>query len=190
MTDTVKVLQQTGETIENVKASVQKNKIFVMRSDFLVQSGDLIQRTMSNGGEETYKVIDPGFHEGLHTIPAGYQMDVVKLGIPEAQSAIQHITYNISGTNNRVTQNSVDNSVNVINVNPDLQNHLNELRGEIDKLSLSTDEKSNSHEIIDSIEEHLNSQTPKKSVIHALISSLPHAEKIVSIGSGIAALLK
>jgi len=47
MNDTIAVLKQNGQSIEKVKASVQKNKIFIDRSDFIVDSGDLIQRKMS-----------------------------------------------------------------------------------------------------------------------------------------------
>ena len=113
LTDTVNVLKENGEIFNGIKASVQKSKIFIFRSDILIESGDLIQRIMSNGAEETYSVIDPGFNEKFNSIPAGYQMDVKKLGIPESKKAVQHITYNISGTNNRINQNSTDKSVNI-----------------------------------------------------------------------------
>src|SRR5690606_32571719 len=137
LTDTVQVLKQDGQIITNIKSSVQKDKIFIQRSDILIETGDLIQRSMSNGAEETYKVIDPGFHERFHGIPAGYQMDVIKLGLPEAKAAAQHITYNISGTNNRINQNSTDNSINVVSSNTEIQEHLKALRDEIERLCLS-----------------------------------------------------
>jgi len=83
MTDTVSLLKQDGTEFDGIKASVQKKMIFVQDANYLIEPGDLIRRKMSNGGEETYEVIDPGFHEEFHSIPAGYQMDVRKLGIPE-----------------------------------------------------------------------------------------------------------
>jgi len=128
MNDTIAVLKQNGQSIEKVKASVQKNKIFIDRSDFIVDSGDLIQRKMSNGAEETYQVIDPGFHESFHGISAHYQMEVRKLGIPEANKAVQSITYNVTGPNARINQNSVDNSANVIFINPQVSEHLEAIR--------------------------------------------------------------
>jgi hypothetical protein len=97
LTDSVVLLKKNGITFNEIMASVQKNKIFIHRSDLLIEPGDLIQRKMSNGGEEIFEVIDPGFHEKFHGIPAGYQMDVRKLGLPEAEKAVQSITYNISG---------------------------------------------------------------------------------------------
>ncbi len=92
LTDTISLLKNNGERVDNIQSSVQTNKIFIDRSDILIEPGDLIQRNMSNGGEETFQVIDPGFHEEFHRIPAGYQMRVKKLGLPEAKKAIQSIT--------------------------------------------------------------------------------------------------
>lgn len=189
MTDIVKVLSQSGKVVENVKASVQKSKILILRSDILIENGDLVQRLMSNGAEETYEVIDPGFHEKFHDIPAGYQMDVKKLGIPEAKSAVQHITYNISGTNNRVNQNSTDNSVNTVNINPELQEHIEALRNEIKNLNMPEDKAATSYEIIDAVESQLTSEKPSKAVVKTLLGSLPHAGSIASIGSFIVSLL-
>jgi len=189
MTDTVSLLKQNGERADGIKASVQKNKIFIQRSDLLVETGDLIQRKMSNGAEETYKVIDPGFHEQFHSIPAGYQMDVHKLGLPEAQSAIQNVTYNISGTNNRVNQNSTDNSINIANINPDLQDHINSLRDEIKELGLSQEEELASYEVIDAVETQFKNENPSKTVVKALLSALPSAASIASIGSFILSCL-
>lgn len=189
MTDTVKVLKQDGEIISDIKSSIQKNKIFIQRSDILIETGDLVQRSMSNGAEETYKVIDPGFHEKFHSIPAGYQMDVIKLGLPEAKAAVQHITYNISGTNNRINQNSTDNSVNVVNSNPDLQEHIAELRNEIDRLRLSKEEEMASYEVIDAVEAQIESGKPSKAVVKTLLNGLPSAGSIASIGSFIVSLL-
>jgi len=76
LTDRVSVIRTSGEHFSDISASVQKNKIFIQRSDILIEAGDIIERKMSNGGIEYYEVIDPGFHEGLGSIRAGYQMSV------------------------------------------------------------------------------------------------------------------
>ena len=80
LTDTVTLIKQDGTTVEGMKASVQSRKIIVLGHEPLVESGDHVRRKMSNGGEETYEVVDPGFNEGLGGIPARYQMEVRKLG--------------------------------------------------------------------------------------------------------------
>lgn len=189
MTDTVNLLKKDGEVISNISSSVQKNKIFIQRSDILIETGDLIQRSMSNGAEETYKVIDPSFHEKFHSIPAGYQMDVIKLGLSEAKAAVQHITYNVSGVNNRFNQNSIDNSVNIVNSNPEIQEHISALRDEIDRLSLSKEEQQASYEIIDVVEAQFEGGKPSKAVVQMLLNGLPNAGSIATISSFILSLL-
>lgn len=189
MTDIVKVLKQNGEIIPNIKSSVQKDKIFIQRSDILIETGDLIQRSTSNGAKETYKVIDPGFHEKLHSIPAGYQMDVIKLGLPEAKAAVQHVTYNISGVNNRFNQNSTDNSVNIVNSNSEIQEHIAALRDEIDRLSLSKEEQLASYEVIDAVEAQFEGGKPSKAVVQMLLNGLPNAGSIATIASFFFSLL-
>lgn len=189
MTDTVKLLKKNGEIILDIKSSVQKNKIFIQRSDILIETGDLIQRSMSNGAEETYKVINPGFHEKFHSIPAGYQMDVIKLGLPEARAAVQHVTYNISGTNNRFNQNSIDNSVNIINSNSEIQEHIVALRDEVDRLSLSKEEQLSFYEVIDAVEAQFEAGKPSKAVVQMLLNGLPNAGSIATISSFLLSLL-
>lgn len=183
MRDTVSILKTTGEKIENIKASVQKQKTFIQRSDILIETGDLIQRTMSNGATETYEVIDPGFHEGLGGIPAGYQIVHKNLGLPETEKAIQSITYNLSGYNSRVNNKSTDNSTNVVNINNDVAEHISMLRHEIKRLIESVSEQNEALEIVDAIEGQFESDRPSKPVLKTLLEALPSAGSIASIGS-------
>jgi len=189
MTDIVSVLKQDGSCIDKVSASVQKNKIFIDRSDIIIESGDLIQRKMSNGAEETYKVIDPGFHEKFHGIPAHYQMDIRKLGIPEAKEAVKSITYNITGPNARINQNSIDRSVNVATINPQVSDHLEAIRSEIERQLSNEKEKSDAHEVINAIEDQFGTGNPSKAVISTLLNGLPAVGSIASLGSFILSCL-
>lgn len=189
LTDTVSLIKHDGTTVEGIKASVQTNKIFIQGKKPLIESGDLIQRKMSNGAEETFEVIDPGFHEDFHSIPAGYQMRVRKLGIPEAKSAIQSITYNVTGHNARINQNSIDQSVNVVQLPPDVTDNLEALRAEIQRLIQDPSKRQEATEVVDAIEEQFNSGAPKKSVVQALVRGLPSAGSIASIGSFLVSLL-
>lgn len=189
MTDTIEVLKQNGKVISDIKSSVQKSKIFIQRSDILIETGDLIQRSMTNGTKETYKVIDPGFHEKFRSIPAGYQMDVIKLGVPEAKAAVQNVTYNISGTNNRFNQNSIDNSVNIMNSNSEIQENISALRNEIDRLSLSEEKQLASYQVIDAVEAQFESGKPSKAVVQMLLNGLPNLGSIATISSFFLSLL-
>lgn len=185
MTDTVSVLKQNGRTFEGIKASVQSDKIFIQGTEPLIEIGDLIRRKMSNGAEETFRVLDPGFHEKFHSIPAGYQMRVVKLGVPEAAKAIQNITYNITGHNARLNQNSVDNSTNVVSVNPDVVELLVALRNEISRMDLSPEQMRAASELLDTAEAQIQGGKPSKPVLSAVLKALPHAANVTAIVSSL-----
>ncbi|WP_370517808.1 hypothetical protein [Salinivibrio sp. VYel1] len=182
LNDNVTLLKKNGDCVEGIKASVQSKKIFINRSDILIETGDLIQRQMSNGGEETYEVIDPGFHESFGSIEAHYQMTHRKLGLPEAKAAVQNITYHISGPNARVNNHSTDNSVNTVNINPDVAEHISMLRHEVKRL-LPDNEQQPALEVVDAIEGQFESSSPSKVVVKTLLGALPSAGSIASIGS-------
>ena len=182
LNDNVTLLKRNGDRVEGIKASVQAKNIFINRSDILIETGDLIQRNMSNGGEETYEVIDPGFHESFHGIEAHYQMTHRKLGLPEAKAAVQSITYNISGANDRVNNHSTDNSVNTVNINPDVAEHISMLRQEVKRL-VPDQEQQPALEVVDAIEGQFESNAPSKVVVKTLLGALPSAGSIASIGS-------
>ena len=182
-TDTVTLIKQNGTTVERIKASVQSKRIFIQGHELLIESGDLVQRKMSNGAEETYEVIDPGFHEKFHRIPAGYQMDVRKLGVPEAKSAIHSVTYNVTGSNARINQNSVDQSVNVVQLSSDVAENLEALRQEINRLIEEDSQPLEALEVVDAIEHQFKSGSPQQAVVRALVQGLPAVGSIASIGS-------
>jgi len=189
MNDNVELLKKDGSRTPELKASVQKSKIFMDAGKLLIEPGDLIIRKMSNGAEETYKVIDPGFYEKFGGIPANYQMDVEKLGLQDAKKAIQHITYNITGNNARVNQNSIDSSYNVVQIDNRILNHISELRQELAKLDIPDSERQSAYEIVDELDSQFQSGKPKKSIVSALLASLPHAANIATIASAILSLL-
>jgi hypothetical protein len=186
--DTVSILKLNGERHEAIKASVQRNKTFIKGSDLLIETGDLIQRKMSNGATETYEVIDPGFHEGGNLISAGYQIVHKNLGLPEAEKAIQNITYNLNGHGSRVNNHSVDNSTNTFNINSDVLEHIEMLRSEISRLVEAKQQK-DAFEIVDAIEQQFESEKPSKVIVKTLLSALPHAGTFASIGSFLLAAL-
>lgn len=189
MSDTIDLLKSDGTKKTGLKASVQKSKVFMDANGVLVEPQDLIIRRMSNGAEETYRVIDPGFHENFHGIKAHYQMEVHKLGLPEAKSAVQSITYNITGSNARVNQNSIDNSTNIVQVDARAIQYVEALRKEIDGSSLSASEKAEAKEVIDEVDSAFRSGNPKKPVVTALLKALPHVANVASIVSALVGLV-
>jgi predicted nucleotide-binding protein len=76
MRDTLSLVKRNGVRTDGIKGSVQKNKIFIHRSDIAIEKGDLLIRSMPHGGTEEYIVIEPNFRMGVGSIPAGYQAEV------------------------------------------------------------------------------------------------------------------
>jgi hypothetical protein len=93
------------------------------------------------------------------------------------------VTYNISGSNARVNNQSVDNSTNIVNENPEISEHILSLRKEIERVVELGNDKSEALEIVDAIEGQFDSSTPSKVVMKTLVSALPHSGAIASIGS-------
>lgn len=189
MTDTVDLLKKDGSKAEGLKASIQKNKIFMDAGKLLIESGDLILRRMSTGAQETYEVVDPGFYERFGSIPANYQIQMKKLGAPEATRAVQHITYNITGHNARINQSSTDNSTNVVNIDARAIQYIAALRSEIESLNLPAAEKQAALELVQEVEGQIKAGKSKKAVVSALLGALPHVASITSIVASLVALL-
>lgn len=185
MTDNISIIKTTGERFDGLKASVQRDKIFFENSSILVEPRDLVQRIMSNGGVETFEVIDPGFYEKVFDFDAHYQMIVRKLGVPEAQKAVQSITYNFTGANARVNNHSVDNSVNTVTYTAEVTGLIQVLRDEISKLRVSPSERAEALEVVDEIESQLATNPPKRTIIKSLLGALPHVESVASISASI-----
>lgn len=98
----------------------------------------------------------------------------------------QNITYyinNVSGSNVRINQNTIDNSINIVNTVPDVQSQLDLLKSEIEQLSINESEKQSALELASAVEDQFNSKKPNKTVIKTLIDALPPAANIASIGS-------
>lgn len=188
LTDKVSVLKADGQRIDDIRAAVQSGRIDIMRSDFLLESGDLILRKASNGAEETYRVLDPGFREKFGAIPAGYGARVANLGIQEAEGAVRSITYNMSGNNARVNHGSVDNSVNVVAGNAEALELLGALRDEIGRLDLGDSERKDAVDLLDATEAQIKSGSPSRVVLSAMLKGLPHAASVATIASAILSL--
>ncbi|KDC49041.1 hypothetical protein [Pseudoalteromonas fuliginea] len=183
MNDQLFLRKQNGETVEGIKAAVTPNVIVTERYDVQIESGDLLVRKLPSGLEETFKIIDPGFYQGISGISSGYKISYKKLGIPEAESEVKNITYNFHGDNARVNNDSIDNSTNVVNSGSEISEHIELLRSEVNRLIQDANEKSDALDVVDAIEGQLTSEKPSRVVIKTLISALPHAGSIASVGS-------
>ena len=76
MRDTLSLIKQDGFRIDGVQGSVQKDRIYIHRSDISIEKGDILIRSMPHGGTEEYIVIESNFRMGFGGLPAGYQAEV------------------------------------------------------------------------------------------------------------------
>lgn len=187
--DNISVIKKNGQKHEGLKASVQKGRIFLSDSSVFIEPRDHIVRHMSNGGTETYEVIDPGFFEAMMDFEAHYQMTVKRLGEVDAEKVAQSVIYNFHGDNARVNNHSVDNSYNAVSHSSKVTQYITELKTEIEKLDLPISDRQDALEVVEELKTQLQAPTPKRSIVKSLLAALPAVEAIASIGSSIIAML-
>lgn len=115
MTDRVTLVKKNGQRFEDIPASVQSKKIFIDDASIPIEEEDRLFRTLSNGLEESYVVLDRGYYERSGSFKAHYQVEVRKETRPVDESGRTTI-YNLHGANSRVNIGSHDASTNIVNV--------------------------------------------------------------------------
>lgn len=103
----------------------------------------------------------------------------------EPSKAVGNVIYNMIGINARVNHNSTDNSVNTTTISADVINKTQLLRNEIQNSPLTDVEKAEAIEVVDALDEQFEGGKPKKSIVKALIASLPAIESVTTIGNAI-----
>lgn len=104
-------LIKNGEVVkENIPADVQPEIIFIDDHKIPLEEGDILQRTLPNGIEENYKVLDKGFFS--NNSGGEYQAKVKKVTALSNES--DKTVFNLHGENSRVNISSNDNSINIV----------------------------------------------------------------------------
>lgn len=116
MKDIVTVVKQDGTRFEEVAASVGKNQISIMDTTVAIEDGDTIERQIPGGIVERYTVLDAGYHNALHSIPARYVMDVRKESAIPRVAPVPPQNFYLNGHNSRINNNSIDASVNTVSM--------------------------------------------------------------------------
>lgn len=111
--DIISLLKPDGTVIENIKADVQPNIIFIKDGKLPLEENDKLYRQLPNGLVEIYLVLDRGYYSGFG---GHYQAKVKKEGSinEEKYKSIVNI-YNANGANSKINVNSTDNSKNYYN---------------------------------------------------------------------------
>jgi len=78
LNDVMTLTKQDGHRIPGIKASVQKDKIFVADGSISISDGDVFERALPSGEMEHYVVIDTGYFAGSRSSPGHYECVVKK----------------------------------------------------------------------------------------------------------------
>ena len=118
MRDQVTLIKKSGDRVENIRALVQRDKIFTNDPAIPIEDGDVFERTLPNGIVERYDILDAGFMQGTEGTPPHYQSVVRKQTKIDPLAQPSQIIYNLTGPNARVNIQSIDSSANVVEVEP------------------------------------------------------------------------
>ena len=118
--DRVTLVKKDGQRFEHLTASVQAGLILTDNPKIPIEDGDRFERQLPSGIVDVFTVLDSGFQQGLHGIPAHYESKVRKNTAESPPSprpaAGPQAVYNLIGPNTRVNMQSSDSSTNVVNV--------------------------------------------------------------------------
>lgn len=190
MNDKILIVKSNNKQYGPIKAYVTWEDIITYDVDIRIDAGDLLIRKLSNGGEETYTVLDPRFSEGDERRERQYRLIVRKKGIiKERPSSSASAHYHIEGDHNRFNLNSTDNSVNIHYFLP-IQEQIEKLLDEIRKLNDEEYKKSEWIEIVEAIRNNAMSEKPSKTVIKTLLGALPPLASLLSIGVSLISMFR
>lgn len=116
MNDRVTLVKRSGQRYENLHAAVQSKLILTENVGVPIEDGDVFERTQPSGIVEAFEIVDAGFHQAFHGMPAHYQSKVEKRSARPRPSSSPQVVYNLIGANARVNIASNDSSTNVVNV--------------------------------------------------------------------------
>lgn len=178
MNENVVIFDENDNKVAEAKASVQKDNIYIKnKSDVIIREGFFIERKLPSKEIEKYRVIDYQFIEKIHSIPAIYKIDVEKNGRKKITNTITEAPkIIITGGVNQIATNTHNTTMHMNYIN-----NISKLKDIISNSALTLEEKKEANEIIDSVEVELNSNNYKKSVVKALLNSLPKIDNVASI---------
>lgn len=179
----VTLVKQNGERKEGLEAQVNKDTILFDDTGIRIDAGDQIERELSNGKVELYDVIEPTYREGSRSL-SHIEVEVQKGDRKPASEGELGDTYHFHGDNNRVNQNSVDQSINV--ASSDFGDVITRCRDTIENEVDDADARRELEERIADLEEAQKSLSSGDGTIEAVRSAY---ERLVAKAANHASLL-
>ena len=155
MNDKIRVIKKDGNRSEEMKAAVTPGKIFSFRADVAIETGDTIERYLSNGVVEKYEVVKPCFYEKQGSLGPHYQMRVRGLTASKDKKSPSSVTYNIQGDHNRIVSDSTDDSINLDMRNSKIPQLIEELKKLLSHSNLSDKEREEASPLIKELDRQI-----------------------------------
>lgn len=115
--DIVTVIDQAGKTRGQIRAVVEKNRIFTQDASLLIEEGDTIERDLPHGRKETLSVEHVQFWGGLRASKNFYEITTRKPNSSANRPSEPGVSVYVNDSpNTRVNLNSVDSSNNVVSL--------------------------------------------------------------------------
>lgn len=131
--DSVFIVKATGSRAGPYKTALSKDSASIFDASLDVDDGDKLVRTLPNGKEESYTIVQADFSQGLHGIPPHYNLKLTKdSAIKQTASLAKHTTIHINHSTG--VQVGDHNTVNI-------QNALTELIQRIEQTGATGAEK-------------------------------------------------
>jgi hypothetical protein len=171
----LKIVAPDGTVRSVERGLVQSKLVIIPNKAAVVHVGDEIRRTLPNGVEETFEVLDPIYYDQSHAIPSHYQVKISRKGSFPAGTG-GHFTFNVSGPNARVNFGSHDHSRNIV------ADHsvFGDLKSAIKSAPTNSDEQSRLIALVEDMETQTGSRSSFLSAYQRFIASAANHMTIIA----------
>ena len=114
LNDVITLIRGDGRSYKNIRASVQKQNVFIDDVTIPVAIGDRMVRQLPSGQEESLRVSNVNLWTGGGGIPDYYEIAYQREGTQHAQMGAVNVSVS-GGTQTHINLNSTDQSVSVNN---------------------------------------------------------------------------
>lgn len=156
-TETVRIVDENENEIVTVEGLFSDKGMRTTNVSTPIYEGQLIIRTLPNGLNEKYKIINSKYVKGMHDICDSYMLTLQKENVPKEKNITRStITNNIYNCD-KVNIDSIDNSVNIY-INDNENEKINEIRNIITNL------EGNSKDMLVKFDDFCNNVGKKKCI--------------------------
>ena len=155
LNDSVFVINHEGQRNGPYKTTISKGKATVFDKTIDVEEGFKLIRSLPNGKEESYTILESNYSPGLGSIPPHYSLILRKdSSLLQKERSVNPTNISISNVSGKVNINSVDSSINETTIN--IGTTFNQIRDTINAADIDTPEKESLIEKLADLETSIN----------------------------------